>query len=93
MFKRIKELQSLVVARTNALKAAEEKVQQLEEVHKDLRNEIEYEHLENYNNHKKLLEIERLLRQQDYNSIDNLKNQIRTILNKKELSTDYQSIR
>lgn len=93
MFRRNKELQSLLESRTNALKNAERKIEELEEVHHDLRCEIEYEHLENYNNHKKLLEIERLIRQQDFNSIDNLKNKIKTILNKKELSTDYQSIR
>lgn len=51
----------------------------------DLRREIEDEHLENYNNHQKLLAIEKLLKEQDYNSIENLKNRIRTILNK-ELS-------
>ena len=93
MFKRNKELQSLVDSRTRALENAENKIGELEQVHKDLRTEIEYEHLENYRNHRKLLEIERLLKQQDYNSIDNLKNKIRTILNKKELSIDFQSIR
>ena len=50
-----------------------------------LREEIEYEHLENYKNHRKLLDIEKLMKEQDYNSAINLKNKIRTILNRKEL--------
>lgn len=85
MFRRIKELQSLVEARTKSLKEAENRVKKLEASQKDLRAEIEDEHLENYKNHKKLLAIENLLKEQDYNSIENLKNKIRTILNKKEL--------
>lgn len=47
--------------------------------------EIEDEHLENYKHHRKLLAIEKLLQEQDYNNTENLKNKIRTILNKKEL--------
>jgi len=92
MFRRKKELEGLVAARTRALKNAENKISELEQVNKDLRTETMDEHLENYRLHKKLLEIEKLLKKQDYNNIDNLKNQIRTIL-KKELSSDYQSIR
>lgn len=34
---------------------------------------------------RKLLAIEKLLQEQDYNNTENLKNKIRTILNKKEL--------
>ena len=85
MFRRIKELQSLVEARTKSLKEAENRVKKLESGQKDLRAEIEDEHLENYKNHRKLLAIENLLKEQDYNSTENLKNKIRTILNKKEL--------
>ncbi len=73
-----KELQSLLEARTKSLNKAEETI-------KDLRHEIEEEHLENYRHHRKLLAIKDLLKEQDYNSIDNFKNKIRTILNKKEL--------
>lgn len=69
MFKKIKELQSLVDESRKALKEAE----------------IEDEHLENYKHHRKLLAIEKLLQEQDYNNTENLKNKIRTILNKKEL--------
>lgn len=54
MFKKIKELQSLVDESRKALKEAERK-------------------------------IEKLLQEQDYNNTENLKNKIRTILNKKEL--------
>lgn len=85
MFKKIKELQSLVDESRKALKEAERKVERLEISQKSLRAEIEDEHLENYKHHRKLLEIEKLLQEQDYNSIENLKNKIRTILNKKEL--------
>lgn len=85
MFRRIKELQSLVDASRTSLARAEMKISKLEETQKDLRTEIEDEHLENYRNHKKLLAIEKLLQEQDYNNIENLKNRIRTILNKKEL--------
>ena len=78
MFKRTKELQSLVDASRKNLEIAEGKVKRLEESQKDLRTEIEDEHLENYRNHKKLLAIEKLLQDQDYNNIENLKNRIRT---------------
>lgn len=60
------------------------KTKKQEETIKDLRAEIEDEHLENYRHHKKLLAIERLLQEQDYNNVEDLKNRIRTILNKKE---------
>ena len=85
MFRRIRELQSLVDASRTSLARAEMKISKLEETQKELRTEIEDEHLENYRNHKKLLAIEKLLQDQDYNNIENLKNRIRTILNKKEL--------
>lgn len=85
MFRKTKELQSLVNASRKSLKEAESKIERLEMSQKDLRSEIEDEHLENYKHHRKLLEIEKLLQEQDYNSIENLKNKIRTILNKKEL--------
>lgn len=85
MFRRTKELQSLVDASRKNLEIAEGKVKRLEESQKDLRAEIEEEHLENYRNHRKLLAIKRVLQEQDYNSIDNLKNKITTILDKKEL--------
>lgn len=85
MFRRTKELQSLVDESRKNLEIAEGKVKKLEESQKDLRAEIEEEHLENYRNHRKLLAIKRVLQEQDYNSIDNLKNKITTILDKKEL--------
>ena len=44
-----------------------------------------FEFLENDKHHRKLLAIEKLLQEQDYNNTENLKNKIRTILNKKEL--------
>ena len=56
-------------------------------------NEIEYEHLENYNHHQKLLAIDKLLKQQDYNSIENLKNKIRTILNNELSNNKTETIR
>ena len=90
MFRKIKELQGLVEARTKALKFAEDRVKILKTSNKDLRSEVEEEKIENYNQHQKLLAIEKLLSQQDYGSVDNLKNKIRTIL-KKELVNDYQS--
>ncbi|MBR3002896.1 MAG: hypothetical protein IKF38_04995 [Clostridia bacterium] len=90
MFRKTKELQGLVDSRTSALKFAEDRVKDLNETNKDLRNEVEEGKIENYNQHQKLLAIEKLLSQQDYGSIDNLKNKIRTIL-KKELVTDWKS--
>lgn len=85
MLRKIKELQSLVDASRKNLKIAENKIKKMEESQKDLRNEIEEEHLENYRNHRKLLAIRKVLQEQDYNSIDNLKKKITTILDKKEL--------
>lgn len=85
MFRKIKELQSLVDASRNNLEIAENKIKKMKESQEELRNEIEEEHLENYRNHKKLLAIEKVLQEQDYNNIDNLKKKIKTILDKKEL--------
>ena len=85
MFRKTKELQGLVNASRKNLKIAENKIKKMEESQKELRNEIEEEHLENYRNHRKLLAIRKVLQEQDYNSIDNLKKKITTILDKKEL--------
>lgn len=85
MFKRTKELQSLFDASRENLKIAEDKIKNMKESQKELRSEIEEEHLENYRNHRKLLAIRKVLREQDYNNIDNLKKKITTILDKKEL--------
>lgn len=85
MFRKTKELQILVDASRKNLKIAENKIKKMEESQKDLRNEIEEEHLENYRNHRKLLAIRKVLQEQDYNNIDNLKKKIITILDKKEL--------
>lgn len=85
MFKRTKELQSLVDASRENLKIAEDKIKKMKESQEELRSEIEEEHLENYRNHRKLLAIRKVLQEQDYNNIDNLKKKITTILDKKEL--------
>lgn len=85
MFKRTKELQSLFDASRENLKIAEDKIKNMKESQKELRSEIEEEHLENYRNHRKLLAIRKVLQEQDYNNIDNLKKKITTILDKKEL--------
>ncbi len=61
------------------------KIRRQEESIQDLRNEIEDEHIENYRNHRKILAIDNLMKEQDYNSTKNLKNKIKTILYKKEL--------
>lgn len=61
------------------------KINKQDESLKDLRRQIEEEHLENYNQHRKLLAIDRMIKEQNFNSIDNLKNKIRTILDEKEL--------
>ncbi len=90
MFRKTKELQGLVEARTKALKKAESEVEELKNSNKELRTEKEEEYLENYNLHRQLLEIEKTLKEQDYGSVDNLKNKIRTIL-KKELVNNLQS--
>ncbi len=83
IFKRLHN--KIVKAKETEIKELKTKVNKQEESIKELRTEIEDEHLENYRHHKKLLAIERILKEQDYNSIDNLKNKIRTILDKKEL--------
>ena len=85
MFRKTKELQSLADASRNNLEIAENKIKKMKESQEELRNEIEEEHLENYKNHRKLLAIEKVLQEQDYNNIDNLKKKIKTILDKKEL--------
>lgn len=85
MFRKIKELQSLVDASRENLKIAEDKIKKMKESQEELRSEIEEEHLENYRNHRKLLAIRKVLQEQDYNNIDNLKKKITTILDKKEL--------
>lgn len=90
MFRKTKELKGLIEARTKALTEAENEAMKLRIANKELRNENEEEYLENYNLHRQLLEIEKTLKEQDYGSVDNLKNKIRTIL-KKELVADYQS--
>lgn len=75
----------IVKAKEKEIIELTKKTEKQEESIKELRTEIEDEHLENYRNHRKLLAIERLLQEQDYNNAENLKNRIRTILNKKEL--------
>ena len=85
MFRKTKELQSLFDASRENLKIAEDKIKNMKESQKELRSEIEEEHLENYRNHRKLLAIRKVLQEQDYNNIDNLKKKITTILDKKEL--------
>lgn len=81
----------MIRAKEKEITELKNKTERQEETIKDLRTEVEYEHLENYRNHRKLLAIDKLLKEQGYNSIDNLKNQIRTILNKKELAIDRKS--
>ena len=82
----------IVSAKENEIRELQRKIDKQEESQKDLREEIENEHLENYKKHRKLLEIEKLLQEQDYNSVENLKNKIRTILNKSYL-THMEAIR
>lgn len=75
----------IVKAKEREIEALGKTLKRQEDVIKDLRTENEEEHLENHNQHKKLLAIDRAIKEQDFNSIDNLKNKIRTILDKKEL--------
>lgn len=82
----------IVSAKEDEIRELQRKIDKQEESQKDLREEIENEHLENYKNHRKLLEIEKVLQEQDYNSVENLKNKIRTILNKSYL-THMEAIR
>ena len=82
----------IVSAKEDEIRELQRKIDRQEESQKDLREEIENEHLENYKNHRKLLEIEKVLQEQDYNSVKNLKNKIRTILNKSYL-THMEAIR
>ena len=82
----------IVSAKEDEIRELQRKIDKQEESQKDLREEIENEHLENYKNYRKLLEIEKVLQEQDYNSVENLKNRIRTILNKSYL-THMEAIR
>lgn len=75
----------IVKAKEKEIKELKKKINRQEESIKDLRAEIEDKHIDNYNHHTKLLAIDRVIKEQDFNSIDNLKNKIRTILDKKEL--------
>lgn len=83
----------IVKAKEREIEELQNKINRQEQSQKNLRDEIEYEHLENYNNHQKLLAIEKLLKEQDYNSIENLKNRIRTILNKELSNNKMETIR
>ena len=83
----------IVIAKEREIEELQNKINRQEQSQKNLRDEIEYEHLENYNNHQKLLAIEKLLKEQDYNSIENLKNRIRTILNKELSNNKMETIR
>ena len=92
MFISEKTHNKIVSAKEDEIRELQRKIDKQEESQKDLREEIENEHLENYKNHRKLLEIEKVLQEQDYNSVENLKNRIRTILNKSYL-THMEAIR
>lgn len=92
MFISEKTHNKIVSVKEDEIRELQRKIDKQEESQKDLREEIENEHLENYKNHRKLLEIEKLLQEQDYNSVENLKNKIRTILNKSYL-THMEAIR
>lgn len=83
----------IIIAKEREIKELQNKINRQEQSQKNLRDEIEYEHLENYNNHQKLLAIEKLLKEQNYNSIENLKNRIRTILNKELSNNKMETIR
>lgn len=83
----------IIIAKEREIEELQNKINRQEQSQKNLRDEIEYEHLENYNNHQKLLAIEKLLKEQDYNSIENLKNRIRTILNKELSNNKMETIR
>ena len=83
----------IVSAKENEIEELQHKIERQEQSQKNSRNEIEYEHLENYNHHQKLLAIDKLLKQQDYNSIENLKNKIRTILNNELSNNKTETIR
>lgn len=92
MFISKKLYDEIIGAKEDEIRELQRKIYKQEESQKDLRREIEDEHLENHNNHQKLLAIEKILQQQDYNSVENLKNKIRTVLNR-ELSNNMEAIR
>lgn len=73
----------IVEAKKKEIKTLRKALKNQKEINADLREENEYEHLENYNQHTKLLAIDKVIKEQDFNNIDNLKNKIRTILDKK----------
>ena len=84
--------EKIVKAKENEITVLKNKIETQKLIISDLKEEIEYEHLENYKNHKKLLAIRNLLKKQDYGSFENFKNRLRTIMYKKELDPNRKPI-
>ena len=84
--------EKIVKAKENEITELRDKIETQKLIISDLKEEIEYEHLENYNNHRKLLTIKDLLKKQDYGSLENFKNRLRTILYNKELDLYRKTI-
>ena len=93
MFISRKMHEKIISAKEQEIKELNRRINKQEESLKDLRDEINCEHLENHKNHRKLLEIKILLQEQDYNNAENLKNKIRTILNKSYQELTHNQLR
>lgn len=78
----------MITAKQNEIEELTNKVERLELINQDLKEEIEHEHLENYHNHRKLLDIDKEVKKQNYASAKDLENRIRRILDRKEKELD-----
>ena len=78
----------MITAKQNEIEELTNKVERLELINQDLKEEIEHEHLENYHNHRKLLDINKEVKKQNYASAKDLENRIRRILDRKEKELD-----
>ena len=54
----------MITAKQNEIEELTNKVERLELINQDLKEEIEHEHLENYHNHRKLLDIDKEVKKQ-----------------------------
>ena len=78
----------MIKAKQKEIEELTNKVERLELINQDLKEEIEHEHLENYHNHRTLLDIDKEVKKQNYASAKDLENRIRRILDRKEKELD-----
>ncbi len=77
---RINILEAQVKGLQKELRTQDNTIERLEKENKRFRSDLDYEHEENYVQHQKLREIGKILDEQDYGNIANLKARIKTII-------------